>query len=133
MRFMLFMMPGPKAEEPGAMPSAEAVARMMKFNEEMNEAGILISLDGLQPTSKGARVSFQNGQPSVQNGPFQGTHLVGGYWLIKANSLQEAVDWARRVPADDGNTIEVRQVFEMEDFPADVQEAAKDTCASLNR
>jgi hypothetical protein len=133
MRFMMFMIPkvyqpdtppGEKAGE-GFAPSAETVARMMKFNEELAKAGALIALDGLHPSSKGARVAFTGGKPKVTDGPFtEAKEVIGGYWIIEAKSKEEAVGWARRCPAGDGDVIEVRQVFEVTDFPQDVQKAA---------
>jgi hypothetical protein len=133
MRFMMFMIPkvyqpdtpaGERAGE-GFAPPAEAVAKMMKFNEELTKAGALIALDGLQPNSKGARVAFKGGKPTVTDGPYiEAKEVVGGYWMIQAKSKEEAVEWARRVPAAEGDVIEIRQVFEMSDFPADVQKAA---------
>ena len=133
MRFMMLMiprvyqadaLPGERAEE-GFTPPADRVAKMMQFNEELAKAGALIALDGLHPSSKGARVRFANGQPEVTGEPFTGTNeVIGGCWIINANSKQEAVDWAKRCPAADGDIIEVRQVFEMSDCPPDVQKAA---------
>lgn len=133
MRFMMFMIPkvyqpdappGEKAGE-GFAPPAETVARMMKFNEELAKAGALIALDGLHPSSKGARVSFTGGKHRVTDGPFtEAKEVIGGYWIIEAKSKEEAVGWARRCPAADGDVIEVRQVFEVTDFPQDVQKAA---------
>lgn len=133
MRFVMFMIPrvyqpntppGERAGE-GFAPSAEDVSRMMKYNEELAKAGALIALDGLHPSSKGARVSFAGGKPKVTDGPFtDAKDVVGGYWIIEAKSKEEAVGWARRCPAGDGDVIEVRQVFEASEFPADVQKAA---------
>ena len=116
MRFMMLMYPGPKAES-GALPNPEAIAKMTKYNEELAKAGVLLALDGLQPTSKGARVSFKGGKATVVDGPFaEAKELVGGYWMIQVRSREEAVEWARRCPASDEETIELRQVFEMADF-----------------
>lgn len=123
MRFMLLMIPNIK--EDNWMPKPEAVTAMMKFNEALAKAGALLALDGLHPSSKGARVSFSGGKSKVADGPFtEAKEVVGGYWMIQARSKEEAVEWARRCPGDDGNVIEIRQVFEMSDFPADVQKAA---------
>ncbi|HEY3966603.1 MAG TPA: YciI family protein [Planctomycetaceae bacterium] len=126
MRFMLLMIPkGYEQAAPGAMPDAKAVAAMMKFNKSLQEAGVLVTLDGLHPPSTGARVSFQGGKPKVTDGPFAETkEVLGGYWMIKAKSKAEAIEWASRCPASDNEVIEVRQVQEFADFPADVQEAA---------
>ena len=106
-------------------PDAEMVEKMMKYNEELAKAGALISLDGLHPPVTGARISFPGGKASITNGPpAEATNVLGGYWMIQAKSREEAVGWAARVPADDGDVIEVRQVFELEEFPPDVQKAA---------
>ncbi len=130
---MMFMIPKiyqpdiPAGEKPGEgfAPPADAVEKMMKFNEELVKAGALISLDGLQPPAKGARVAFKGEKPSFIDGPFiEAKEVIGGYWMIQVKSKQEAVDWAKRVPAADGDVIEIRQVFEMSDFPADVRKAA---------
>ena len=116
MRFMMLIYPVAAAEQ-GAMPSAEQIAAMMKYNVELTEAGVLVSLDGLQPSSKGARVRFSAGKPTVTDGPFtEAKEILGGFWMINVASKEEAVAWAKRVPAADGETIEVRQVFEISDF-----------------
>jgi hypothetical protein len=115
MRFMMIMIPN--VSEENWEPDAEAIATMSKFNDELNKAGVLLALDGLQPSSRGARVSFAAGKPSVTDGPFtESKELIGGYWLIQARSKEEAVEWASRCPANDGDVIEVRQVYEMSDF-----------------
>ena len=126
MRFMMLMIPkGYEAAVPGTVPSAEAVGRMMKYNEALKEAGVLITLDGLHPPSAGARVSFAGGKPMVTDGPFiEAKEVLGGYWMIDVKSKDEAIAWASRCPASDNEVIEIRQVHEMSDFPADVQQAA---------
>ncbi len=126
MRFMMLMIPkGYETAAPGAMPSAEAVSAMMKYNESLQKAGVLLALDGLHPPSMGARVTFPGGKPKVTDGPFaEAKEVIGGYWMIQVKSKEEAIEWARRCPGDDNATIEIRQVQEMADFPADVQEAA---------
>jgi len=126
MRFMMLMIPkGYESAEAGTMPSAEAVEAMMAYNRELQQAGVLISLDGLHPPSMGARVSFAGGKPKVTDGPFpEAKEVLGGYWMIDVASREEAIAWATRCPGSDNETIEVRQVQEMEDFPADVQQAA---------
>ena len=107
------------------MPPADRVAEMMKYNESLRKAGVLLALDGLQPTSKGARISFSGGRPRVTDGPFtESKEIVGGYWLIQVKSRAEAIEWASRCPASDAEMIEVRQIFELTDFPEDVQKAA---------
>jgi hypothetical protein len=127
MRFMMLMIPkGYEQAAPDAMPDAEHVAAMMKYNEALKAAGVLLSLDGLHPPSSGVRVTFKHGKPTVTNGPFaDAKEVLGGYWMIQVKTKQEAIDWASRCPAADNEIIEVRQVFEREDFPADVQKAAK--------
>lgn len=133
MRFMMFMIPqiyqseGTAGKEPlkDFHPDAEAVSAMMKYNEELAKAGVLIALDGLHPSSKGARIKFSREKPSVTDGPFiESKEVVGGYWMIDVKSKEEAIEWARRCPAGDGDVIEVRQVFEIAEFPPEVQKAA---------
>jgi hypothetical protein len=98
---------------------------MMKYNEALQKAGVLLSLDGLHPPSMGARVSFAGGKPIVTDGPFaEAKEVLGGYWMIEVASREEAIEWAKRCPASDNEVIEVRQVQEMADFPADVRKAA---------
>ncbi len=124
-RFMLIMRPEIPADADWT-PSADAVKAMTAYNEELIKAGVLLALDGLHPQEKGALVTFRPGQkPAVTDGPYaEAKELVGGYWLIQARSREEAVEWATRCPQEAG-AIEVRQVFEMSDFPEDVQEAAQ--------
>jgi len=126
MRFMMLMYPGIDTSAEEWEPSAEDVGAMSRYNEELNKAGVLLSLDGLRAPVDGARVRFSGGTPAVTDGPFaEAKEVVGGYWLIQASSKEEAVEWATRCPANEGDFIEVRRVFEMEDFPEDVQEAAQ--------
>jgi hypothetical protein len=118
MRFMMVMIPN--VDEETWHPSPEKAAEMGSYNEELAQAGVLLALDGLQPTSKGARVSFAGGKPTVIDGPFtEAKELIGGYWLIQAKSKAEAVEWATRCPAANGDVIEVRQVYEPSDFELD--------------
>ena len=126
MRFMMLMIPkGYETAEPGTVPDAESVAAMMRYNESLQKAGVLLALDGLHPPSMGARVSFPGGKPKVTDGPFaEAKEVLGGYWMIQVKSREEAIEWASRCPASENEIIEVRQVQEMSDFPADVQEAA---------
>jgi hypothetical protein len=126
MRFMMLMIPaGYETAAPGTVPSAEAVAAMMKYNEALKVAGVLITLDGLHPPSTGARVSFAGGKPVVTDGPFtESKEVIGGYWMIEVASRDEAIAWAKRCPASSNEVIEIRQVHEMADFPPDVQQAA---------
>lgn len=123
MRFIMFMIPdgyqGEKGKQIGSdfAPSADGLEKMGKYNEELAKAGALISLDGLHPLQKGARVSFSKGRPTLTDGPFiESKEVVGGYWMVQFKSKEEAIEWAKRVPAEDGDVIEIRQVFEMEDF-----------------
>ena len=126
MRFMMLMIPkGYESAAPGAMPEVDAVAAMMKYNEDLQKAGVLLALDGLHPPSMGARVTFEGGKAKVTDGPFaEAKEVLGGYWMIQVKSREEAIAWAMRCPASSNEIIEVRQVQEMEDFPADVQAAA---------
>jgi hypothetical protein len=124
MRFMMLMIPkGYEKAAPGAMPDAKAVAAMMKYNEALQKAGVLLALEGLHPPAMGARVSFSGGKPKVIDGPFvEAKEVVGGYWMIQVKSKEEAIAWASRCPASENEVIEVRQVQEMSDFPAEVKE-----------
>ena len=125
MRFMMLMIPkGYGAAAPGAMPDPKHVEAMMKYNEALKKAGVLIGLDGLHPPSMGARVSFSGGKPKVAEGPFPDKEVLGGYWMINVKSKAEAIEWASRCPAGDNEVIEVRQVQEMADFTPEVQKAA---------
>jgi hypothetical protein len=112
---------GHKAFEAGVMPDDNLIAAMTKYNEQMAKAGILLDLAGLQPSSKGARIKFSGGRPTVVDGPFAETkELIAGYWLIQVKSKEEAIDWAKRCPGPHGEgvegEIELRQVFEFHDF-----------------
>jgi hypothetical protein len=133
MRFMMLMIPeGYANAQPGAMPSAKAVAAMMQYNESLRKAGVLLALDGLHPPSMGARVSFADGKAKVTDGPFaEAKEVVGGYWMIQVRSREEAIEWASRCPGADTDVIEVRQVQEFSDFPTDVQEAAGASCVDF--
>ena len=126
MRFMMLVIPkGYETAATDAVPDAQAVERMMKYNEDLAKAGVLLSLDGLAPPSAGVRVSFKGGKPKVTDGPFaEAKECVGGYWMIQVKSQDEAIEWAKRAPMGDNEIIEVRRVQEMEDFPPDVQAAA---------
>ncbi|MBN8941168.1 MAG: YciI family protein [Rhizobiales bacterium] len=123
MRFMMLMIPkGYETAAPGTMPDAKAVAAMMRYNQELKDAGVLVTLDGLHPPSMGVRVTFPDGKAQVTDGPFaEAKEVLGGYWMIDVTSKAEAVAWALRCPGDDNATVEVRQVQEFADFPADVQ------------
>ena len=132
MRFLAFMIPevyqpkNGKNTDPDFTPDAEMMEKMGKFNDELREAGALLSVDGLQPLTTGARLAFSGGKAGVADGPLvEAKEVVGGYWMLEAKSKQQVVDWMKRCPAQDGDVIEIRQVFEMSDFPADVQTAAR--------
>jgi hypothetical protein len=123
---MMLIYPSEKAEQ-GVMPEPAAVQDMMKYNEELAKAGVLLSLDGLHPSAKGARVTWNaQGKPVVTDGPFaEAKEVLGGYWIIQVKSREEAIEWVKRVPARDARKIELRQIFEMTDFPADVRDDAQ--------
>jgi hypothetical protein len=125
MRFMMLMIPkGYEKAQPGAMPDPKAVLAMMKYNEALQKAGVLLAIDGLHPPSMGARIAFSGGKPRVTDGPFaEAKEVIGGYWMIQVKSKEEAVEWASRCPASDNEVIELRQVLEMSEFPTEVQEA----------
>ncbi len=129
MRFMMLMIPkGYETAPAGALPDAAAVEAMMKYNEALQEAGVLLGLDGLHPPTMGARVTFAGGKPKVIQAPFPGvTEVLGGYWMIDVASRAEAIDWATRCPASANEVIEVRQVQEMADFTPEIQAAVGST------
>jgi len=115
MRFMMLVKANPESEA-DVLPGPELLAAMGKYNEELINAGVMLAGDGLQSSSKGARVTFSGGKRTVTDGPFtEAKELIAGYWLIEAKSKEEAVEWASRVPFEDGE-IEIRQVFEDSDF-----------------
>lgn len=126
MRFMMLMIPlGYETAPPDVQLDPERVAAMMRYNEALKDAGVLITLDGLHPPSMGARVSFATGEPIVTDGPFaEAKEVLGGYWMIEVASRAEAIAWAKQCPASPNEIIEIRQVQEISDFPPDVQEAA---------
>ena len=124
MRFMI-LVKATKDSEAGVLPDEKLLSEMMKYNEALAKAGVLLSLDGLVPPSAGVRISFSGGKPKVTDGPFaEAKECIGGYWMIQVKSKEEAVEWAKRAPMGDNEIIEVRQVHEMSDFPPDVQAAA---------
>jgi len=127
MRFMMIVIPkGYETAAADAAPSAEAVAKMMEYNKSLQKAGVLLGLDGLFPPSTGARVSYTDGKAAVTDGPFpDAKEAIGGYWIIQVRSREEAIEWARRAPMANNEIIEVRQIYEMGDFPRDVQKAAE--------
>lgn len=116
MRFMVFV-PGSPESEAGVMPSTELLAEMTKYNEELVKAGVMLAGDGLHPTAKGAKVRFEGKQRTVIDGPFtEAKELVAGYWIWECASRDEAIEWLKRAPFDGGTEVELRQIFEMEDF-----------------
>ncbi|HTA66645.1 MAG TPA: YciI family protein [Bryobacteraceae bacterium] len=131
MRFMMIVKAS-KDSEAGKMPSEQLLNAMGKYNEELMKAGALVDLHGLHPTSKGARIKFSGGQRTVIDGPFAETkELIGGFWIIQVKSKAEAIEWAKRAPAPHGENaegeIEIRQIFEMEDFaPSEAIDRARE-------
>ena len=120
MRFMVIV-PGNKESEAGVMPDEELLAAMGRFNEEMVKAGVMLAGEGLHPTSKGARLKFSGGKTTVTDGPFsESKELIAGFWLIQAKSMDEAIAWMKRAPFGGGTEIEIRPVFEAEDFGAEL-------------
>ena len=120
MRFMMIVKAS-KESEAGALPTKELVAAMGKFNEEMIKAGVMLSGEGLHPSSKGARVAYSGQKRTVTDGPFSQTaELASGFWVINVKSKEEALDWAKRVPFTNGEVVEIRQIFEASDFPPEI-------------
>jgi hypothetical protein len=120
MRFMVIVKATPESEKAGALPDPKLMLEMGKFNEELMKAGVLLAMDGLHPSSKGARVKFSGKSRTVVDGPFtEAKELVGGFWFWQVKSLAEAIEWVKRAPncspTGEGE-IEIRQIFEMEDF-----------------
>lgn len=127
MRYMMIMMPTGKQKTdyekaaPGALPDSQAMQAMMKYNESLQKAGVLLALDGLHSPNVGARIRFTGGAPRVTDGPFpESKEAVGGYWMIRVKSREEAIKWAKRCPASPDEMIEVRRVYEPEDFGQDM-------------
>jgi hypothetical protein len=121
MKFMMLMIPavyqGGKKVDPGFVPDPKKLEEMGRFNDQMAKALKIESLNGLHPVTTGARVSFSKGKPSLIDGPFVETkEVLGGYWIVEAKSKEEVVKWTQRCPADDGDVIEIRQIFEAADF-----------------
>src|SRR5580704_13317452 len=127
MRFMMMVIPKEyETAAPNAVPSAEAVAKMMEYNKSLQKAGVLLALDGLFPPSTGARITYADGKAMVTDGPFaEAKEVIGGYWIVQVRSREEAIEWAKRAPMSNNEIIEVRQIHEMSDFPEDVQQAAQ--------
>ncbi len=120
MRFMVIVRADADSES-GAMPSEELLTKMGQYNEELVKAGVMIGGEGLHPSARGARVRFSGTQRDIIDGPFTETReLIAGYWLFKTQSLQEAIEWVKRAPFDGGSEIEIRQIFDTEDFGAEL-------------
>lgn len=116
MRVMVFVKASKECED-GVLPSQELIAQMGKYNEELVKAGVMLAGEGLQPSAKGARVRFEGSKRTVTDGPFPETkELIGGYWIWQVKSLEEAIQWLKRAPFDGGAEIEIRPIFEAEDF-----------------
>ncbi|MGH3261240.1 MAG: YciI family protein [Trebonia sp.] len=116
MRFMV-LVPGSRESEAGKMPSTEELAAMTRYNEELVKAGVMLAADGLHPTSKGARVRFSGRERTVIDGPFtEAKELVAGYWIWECASREEALEWLKRAPFDGGVEVELRQIFEADEF-----------------
>ncbi|HXT48427.1 MAG TPA: YciI family protein [Gemmatimonadaceae bacterium] len=125
MKFMMIIKAN-KDSEAGVMPSERLLLAMGKYNEQLVKAGVLLAGDGLQASSKGARINFANGKSTVVDGPFAETkELIAGYWIIQVKSKAEAIEWARRVPFDVDGQIEVRQLFEPADFEPELSGSAE--------
>jgi hypothetical protein len=126
MRFMVIVKAN-KDSEAGILPSKEILTAMGKYNEELVKAGVMLAAEGLQPSSKGKRVKFSGAKPTVIDGPFAETkELIAGFWLWQAKSMEEAIEWLKRSPFGGGTEIEIRPVFEMEDFGAVVTPEIKE-------
>jgi len=125
MRFMILLKAN-KETEAGVPPDEKTLTEMGRYNEELIKAGVLLGGDGLQSSSKGARVKFSGGKSTVTDGPFtEVKELIAGYWLIQVNSKVEAIEWVKRAPLDGGAEVEIRQLFELSDFenlPSDIRE-----------
>lgn len=136
MRFMIIRK-ADKATEAGEMPSEELITAMMKYNEEMIQAGVMLAGEGLQPSAKGARIKFSGGKPTVLDGPFAETkELIAGFTMIQVKSKQEALEWVKRWPpldAGGGVELELRQVFEAEDFGDELTPELRETEERLRR
>ena len=138
MRFMMIVKAS-RDSEAGKMPSPELIDTMMKYNDELMKAGVLLDLAGLHPSSRGARIKFSQGRRSVIDGPFAETkELIAGYWISKVKSKEEALEWAKRIPAPHGEgeegEIEIRQLFELDDFePSPAVDRARELGKELEK
>jgi len=124
MRFMMIMIPKDyETAKAGWVPNFKEMEKMGKYNEDLGKAGILLALDGLTPpATMSARVTFKNGKSKVTDGPFpEAKEVIGGYWIIQVKSREEALEWASRIPGNDGETVEIRRMFDLTDFDAETQ------------
>ena len=135
MRFMMLMFPAKFYEAGDQIPDTKVFEEMNRYNEELQKAGVLLALDGLHPASKGARVRVKDGKKQVVDGPFtEAKEVIGGYWVIQTRTREEAVEWARRVPlAEDGSFVELRQIFDMADFPEEIQKLNEPLAEKLKK
>ena len=135
MRFMMLMFPAKFYEAGDQLPDTKVFEEMNRYNEELQKAGVLLALDGLHPASKGARVRVKDGKKQVVDGPFtEAKEVIGGYWVIQTRTREEAVEWARRVPlAEDGSFVELRQIFDMADFPEEIQKLNEPLAEKLKK
>jgi hypothetical protein len=135
MRFMMLMFPAKFYEAGDQLPDTKVFEEMNRYNEELQKAGVLLALDGLHPASKGARVRVKDGKKQVVDGPFtEAKEIIGGYWVIQTRTREEAVEWARRVPlAEDGSFVELRQIFDLSDFPEDIQKMNEPLAEKLKK
>lgn len=137
MRYMMFMIPagyqGARGQELNPVFDApdEAVAKMVAYNEELTKAGLVVAMDGLMHPTYGTRVTFDGGDAVATDGPFaESKEVVGGYWIIQTKTREEAIDWAKRVPVvEPGDVIELRQIFDYEDYPENLQDAIDESKA----
>ncbi|HSN30119.1 MAG TPA: YciI family protein [Kofleriaceae bacterium] len=123
---MMLMFPASHYDAGTAVPDPKMFEEMNRYNEELQKAGVLLALDGLHPQKAGARVRVVDGKKQIVDGPFtEAKEIVGGYWIIQTRTREEALEWARRVPLDPGSFVELRQIFEMSEFPEEIQQIAK--------
>ena len=117
MRFMVIVKATPESEKEGFLPDPKLLLEMGKYNEELMKAGVVLAMDGLHPSRKGARVKFSGGSHTVVDGPFtEAKELIAGFWIWKVRNIDEAIEWVKRCPVDGDSEVEIRQIFEMEDF-----------------
>ena len=133
MRFMV-LVPGSPESEAGEMPETELLEEMTKYNEELVKAGVMLAGDGLHPTSKAAKVRFENGETTVVDGPFtEAKEIVAGYWIWECSSREEAIEWLKRAPFDGGTEIELRPIFELDDFDEQMTPELREANERLER